>query len=635
MAGWGSLSSNQRINVVLTVRGGPAYDRTMASGAAANARFTRSLNAANVSMRAATEQSFLLRQGIFTLRRYMFYGTLAITGMAVGIARLGMNFYTTMQQAKVAFAGFIPGTQAVNRELRQLYVLAAKTPFEFPDIVQATRRLMPFVKNLQLTNQVVESIVNSLSAAGLVGAQYINRASLALAHMFSMGRLTGQVLNQLNRDNIPMTQALEKAYHATGMEIKTAVSQGLISAADAAKALNYYIRTTPGFAKAAAAQSRTLVGAWATFKDMLGMAAGSSESGLFSGLTKSLNAVNDALFKASSGGRALSMVNVVKAIDQQLTPTSHGILNAFTLINTVVRTVIGTFLVLFKVISIILWPFNKLFNLFGAGTKTAQILGYVIGILTGIFLFERGVILLTVLAVDAYKISMLLLRPVILAVTGAQKLYTLLMKGEALQAIWRYLFAEKALNKEYRVGILARNAQGGKLLWLKNIFIGIGVAVKGVIIQVRALGAALWALVLDNPIGLIAAAIVLVIGGLVILYFKWKRFHDLVNRTAKVIFRAAKWVVQHTGYVPPAMHHHATGGMVAGGISLVGERGPELVQLPGGSRITPDYGVQSVPMNAVTTAGHSDRPIIVQVMLDRKVLAEGVARANQDYAARR
>jgi hypothetical protein len=76
-------------------------------------------------------------------------------------------------------------------------------------------------------------------------------------------------------------------------------------------------------------------------------------------------------------------------------------------------------------------------------------------------------------------------------------------------------------------------------------------------------------------------------------------------------------------------HPHFAGGGVMDGTAWVGEHGPELLHLPAGSRITPTGYTPSG-----TYAGASNRPIIVQVMLDRKVLAEAVAHEFADAGAR-
>jgi hypothetical protein len=103
-------------------------------------------------------------------------------------------------------------------------------------------------------------------------------------------------------------------------------------------------------------------------------------------------------------------------------------------------------------------------------------------------------------------------------------------------------------------------------------------------------------------------------------------------------FGVAAHVTTHAGsYLNPTGGYwgggHAIGGTIGGPqMAIVGERGPEIVRLPGGANITPNP-----PVSALNWGGMNgnDRPIIVQLVVDRKVLAQSVARANQDYASRR
>jgi hypothetical protein len=133
---------------------------------------------------------------------------------------------------------------------------------------------------------------------------------------------------------------------------------------------------------------------------------------------------------------------------------------------------------------------------------------------------------------------------------------------------------------------------------------------------------------LANPIGLLIAAVILLTVGLVILYFKWKAFHDLVNRTARFLYqhpyflglipglgltivllvevikhfrtlvgwaqRLARWFGRihfphlHFPHLPgwvPGFQHG--GVMPYSGPAIVGEGGPEIAHFPKGTSITP------------------------------------------------
>lgn len=89
--------------------------------------------------------------------------------------------------------------------------------------------------------------------------------------------------------------------------------------------------------------------------------------------------------------------------------------------------------------------------------------------------------------------------------------------------------------------------------------------------------------------------------------------------------------IAHPGSLIPSFPRFATGGtMVTAGMALVGERGPELVHLPGGSRVQPlDH---STPDEA---GGSREITLHNNVYLDSKLVARSVAKAVADEGARR
>lgn len=379
---FGSLSGQQRITILMAVKGAAQYISSMTQSAVASARLANAQEAAAASSKKLTQRTFLQQQALFTLRRYTFYATLATTALGIGVAKLGLTYYNTMQTASVAFKGILGSQRLVNKELHTLYLLAAKSPFEFPDIVIAARRLQPFTKDIRLTNQLINSTINSLSAMGILTGSALNRASLALSHMFAVGRLTGQILYQLSRDNIPMVQALEKYYNLTGLAIKQKVAAGLVDARTAAIALNRYTSTDPAFRGAAFQQAtKTLTGAWSTLKDLIGMSAAGSEGGVFDGVRKAIQGIDQQLIKVAQNKGTMNLTNLVTAIDQQFSPRTHLILNFFIILSTALKTVVFGFGALLYAIQQILRPFDYLNNMFGLNIKASKLLGYYLGIL--------------------------------------------------------------------------------------------------------------------------------------------------------------------------------------------------------------------------------------------------------------
>lgn len=710
--GFGALTSAQKILIELLLKGGPKFRTELQKSGIDMTKFAVSTEEAAVATSRLNRQSFATKQALFTARRGLFYGTLAVAGMAAAIARLGFNFHNTMEQSRVAFKGFISTTAGVNKELNQIYVLAARTPFEFPDLVLATRRLLPFTKNLELTNHLVGAVTDSLSAMGILTGDALTKASLALAHMFNVGRLTGQILYQLGRDNIPMMQALEYQFHATGNEIRTAISGGLIDAQTAARALVNFMRT-PGFKGAAFKQAtQTLEGAWSTFKDLLGMGAGTSMTGPLDAIRERLKAIDKALIGTVSEKHPITLSRLANAIDKVVSPKSHLVINMFDMLSMAVKTTVIVLWLLYKVLTTIMWPINFIGRQFHISNAAAKIFGIGLGILIGAFVALKTASLLVVLVQDIWAMRLKTLLPIVKTLGKITRTEAQWLR---IQAIWQ--------GKVYNNTITGAKGQRKalnlleKATWAtrKSFDAFWKTITTRVIPALTAWVAETWALIVANAvligvIALIVLAIALIIGALVLLYFKWGWFHKLVDRTwgwivdhKKLVygalifafsplvgilimtghlrdaFNAIKTAIQDIGKawkaIPDWVRHPVSftvkriivpvvpgAGMVTGGhgestahrvASLVpgvnpartafgllpwhqmggtvaGPYGtPQLIMAHGGETVTP------VGQAQWDRAGGNDRPIHVTLMLDRKVLAQAVARANQDYAARR
>jgi len=701
---FGALSASQQVLVRLHLLGGPEYRAQINQAALATRRLAMANAGLATAMTNTTKKSFALNQATFMARRGLFYLTMGVVGAGIAIAKLGFDYANTMQQASVALNGFLKNQTKTNAELRELYIIAAKTPFEFGDIVLATRRLFSFTEDLKLSNNLIEALTNGLSAMGILTGQSLQRASLALAHMFAIGTLNGQVLLQLNRDNVQMTKALRWYYHATGEEVKKSVSKGLITATDAAKAFILYMKR-PGFDDAAWRQSnKTLYGAWTTFKDLVAMGSAGAQGGMFEAIRSRLQKVNEELVKMAKSGKDVGLTDIAESINRVISPRSNAVINFFILFEYWIKATAGALFLFAKAISTALWPLDKLTSLFGANRVAAKVFGIALGILTSLFLVQRAAVLLAEIAIGAYKAVLIGTRIALnllafsLGVETRVKVLNTAATGAATAATTANTGAT-ATNTAAQVTNMQMARQLAAVLATK------------LVLSLRAAKIATWeftaALLAGEIVALpvlgIVAAIVLLTYVLVVLYFKWKAFHDLVNRTASFMWKNWAWVgpllmatgpigwmvgavglivkywSQIVGFMkqvyelavkivdiitkpwqstakgifgfvksaagiagkiggyalPPGVPgSHQMGGIHAGGFAWVGERGPELVQMPGGSRITPNAQVEPVDWRGYGGGG-DNKPIVVNLVVDRKVLATAVARANQDYASRR
>src|SRR6516164_987443 len=139
---FGALSSAHQILVLLALKGGPEYAAKMEAATAETNMFGRALVKNAAAMRLNTERTWMQNQALFTARRYLFYTTLAVTGLAFAVARLGFQYQNTIQTAKVALGTILPKKQ-LDDVLSQLYKISTLSPFLFQDTVQAFRMLYP------------------------------------------------------------------------------------------------------------------------------------------------------------------------------------------------------------------------------------------------------------------------------------------------------------------------------------------------------------------------------------------------------------------------------------------------------------------------------------------------------------
>ena len=668
---FGSISPGDRIRITLQVIGGPKYVTEMRGASAATMELGKASKIAGLEASAATKKTFAYQQAVFTLRRVAFYTTLGILGLAAAAVKMGFDFDSSMQNARVAFSGFIPTAAGVNKELKQIYLFGALTPFQFPDLLIATRRLLPFVGSLKMTNELVHAIGDSLAAVGIVSGSSLTRATLQLAHMNSIGRLTGQVLYALGRDNIPMQKALEAAYHATGLQIKGMVTAGLISATAANQALIQYTQNTPGYInKAVAFSKKSVSGAFSTFKDLVRIAFGSSQQGIFDQALVRLNKINEAVYPLVRGDKPITITNLAMALDHALTPSTHAVGNAFIILATALSDVWNVMKLIIGVITFVINSMNKLTGVVGGSSNAAKFFGHMLALLIIAFIVIRTITGTYALGLAAYE-----------AATNLATIATILYAG----AVWLLNTAFMVATGRFII------AQGSIDIVQASLFKLRRFILTGMIPALTELAIAVYANPLFWPV-LIIAAVVALVAILVVLYYKWKWFHDLVVDTATWFYKHWLWaglmfaalapelyvlvlavkywndikdalnavvnaakavfhwfsnifslhaskghglmsLLGNYGYMAagpfaPVLQAglnligHASGGIqTIGGLAMVGEAGPEVVHLPMGSRVNPVPNASGV-LDA--SSGGNGQPIVIQLMLNRKVLEEAV-----------
>ena len=194
--------------------------------------------------------------------------TLVGLGSAGAAITFGISAAAQAEQAQVAFTTIIGDAGVAKQTLADLSRFAAETPFESPELTNASRSLLAFGVNagdLIPTLRAVGDISSGIGAPIEEIAELYGKAKV-------QGRLFAQDVNQLTGRGIPIIQELSKQFGVTDDKVKDLVESGQVNFGHLQKAFASLSGEGGKFGGMMAAQSGTLAGMWSTLKDNVGLA---------------------------------------------------------------------------------------------------------------------------------------------------------------------------------------------------------------------------------------------------------------------------------------------------------------------------------------------------------------------------
>jgi tape measure domain-containing protein len=652
------------------------------------ARFVSEARAAGASVRQMGKESrytgaafhylggrgFWLNQIFFTIRRVVYGVTLALIGLSGAALKMGFDFNSAMQQNRIAMRHFLPSAEAVNAELRYMYRFEAYTPLQFKDVAFAERQFLAFGFTLHDTHRYLRDLTDAIAAHGL-GADALLRVVMAFSRVQAYGKLTGRTLYQLAANNIPAYDILREKLHLTRAELAN-IARMNIPASVALPALAAGLEQR--YSGAARAQALgTMHGLFTTFKDFLAQFTGSVELSLFMRLQHGLANINDFLGKISDTSQKThgNLNAIFREIDKGI---GHGVNLAL-----VWQRFVGVIQPFAQIWLVLAETMLFAIHTLGIGTKVMAIFGFVLRQVASVLQFLQPVLapLITLLIAE---------RTALMLVTLATKTSIL---WDVLKVVWtkRKSQAETLYLLWLGRGTLAIRArsfwESVHLMWMmraefatrlitKATAIWETVTIAAMIAQEAFTGAivASTLALLANPFTWIILGLVAIVGGLTTAYIKWRWFHNAVNgfigKNAQDLRNFIGDIKTLIGWLIKAEHYAKTlwnfdpfsggrdrgghkkndwglvgwvgqqivgwfqgGGTVfSPGVYGVGERGPELVHLPAGARVTPIATPEPLAIPA-GFGGASEVTIRVPLLLDGRQVAEANARAQLDAMA--
>ena len=208
-------------------------------------------------------------------------------GIGAGLAALGVASVkagASLQSTKTAFTNMLGSAEKAQDFLGKMQDFAAKTPFEFSQVSQAAQKFIAFGFSAEQVIPTLTAVGDAAAGVGL-GAEGINRITLALGQMAAKSKVQAGEMMQLTETGIPAWKMLADQIGVSVPEAMSMVSKGAIDAATGITALVSGMEQSAAQVGLQIAEALNLTGIFQSLGDMLTNFAATVQS---SGLTEAL-----------------------------------------------------------------------------------------------------------------------------------------------------------------------------------------------------------------------------------------------------------------------------------------------------------------------------------------------------------
>lgn len=192
---------------------------------------------------------------------------LAIAGIGAAIAAAGVKAVEAagkLQNVQTAFTNMLGSAQKAAAFTKELQGFAAATPFEFNQVTSAAQKFLAFGFTAEQVIPTLTAVGDAAAGVGL-GADGIDRVTLALGQMAAKSRIQSDEMLQLTEAGIPAWQMLADKIGKSVPEVMDMVSKGAV---DSATGINALVEgMNQKFGGMMEQQSHTIQGTWSTLMD--------------------------------------------------------------------------------------------------------------------------------------------------------------------------------------------------------------------------------------------------------------------------------------------------------------------------------------------------------------------------------
>ena len=191
----------------------------------------------------------------------------ALAGIGASIAAIGVASVkqaANLERVTTAFTNMLGSAEKSSAFIKDLQNFAAKTPFEFTQVTAAAQKFLAFGFTAEQVIPTLTAVGNAAAGVGL-GAEGIDRVTLALGQMAAKSKVQSDEMLQLTEAGIPAWQMLADKIGTSVPDAMDKVSKGAIDAQTGILALVEGMQNK--FGGMMEMQSQTIAGSWSNMMD--------------------------------------------------------------------------------------------------------------------------------------------------------------------------------------------------------------------------------------------------------------------------------------------------------------------------------------------------------------------------------
>lgn len=191
----------------------------------------------------------------------------ALEGIGAAIAGVGVAAVrqaSKLQSVQTAFTNMLGSAEKSSKFIAELQNFAAKTPFEFNQVTEAAQKFLAFGFTAEQVIPTLTAVGDAAAGVGL-GAEGINRVTLAIGQMAAKSKVQSDEMLQLTEAGIPAWKMLAEAIGTSVPEAMDRVTKGAVDAQTGISALISGMQST--FGGMMEQQSQTIAGTWSSMMD--------------------------------------------------------------------------------------------------------------------------------------------------------------------------------------------------------------------------------------------------------------------------------------------------------------------------------------------------------------------------------